>query len=107
MKTENQTMATMTMNPNEAHKEIPGNPSTAKTSQLKLNDRRNGKPLRVLSEDDWKFWIENGYVIIKNAVPGEQAKRLADYLWQYEDKDPNNIDTWYKRPNAEMQMKEL
>ena len=23
----------------------------------KLNDRSNGKPLRVLSEEDWKFWI--------------------------------------------------
>lgn len=90
-----------------AHKEIPGNPSTAKSSALKLNDRSNGKPLRVLSEEDWQFWISNGYVVIKNAVPREQAKQLADYLWQYEGKDPDNIDSWYKRPNAEMQMKEL
>jgi ectoine hydroxylase-related dioxygenase (phytanoyl-CoA dioxygenase family) len=107
---ENKTMAatmTPTMNPENAHKEIPGNPSTAKSSQLRLNDRSNGKPLRVLSEDDWKFWIENGYVVIKNAVPREQAERLADYLWKYEDKDPNDIETWYKRPNAQMQMAEL
>jgi ectoine hydroxylase-related dioxygenase (phytanoyl-CoA dioxygenase family) len=107
---ENKTMApTMmpTMSPENAHKEIPGNPSTAKSSQLKLNDRSNGKPLRVLSEDDWEFWIENGYVVIKNAVPREQAERLADYLWKYEDKDANDIETWYKRPNAQMQMTEL
>src|SRR5580765_7694264 len=107
---ENKTMAatmTPTMDPENAHKEIPGNPSTAKSSQLKLNDRSNGKPLRVLSEDDWKFWIENGYVVIKNAVPREQAERLANYLWEYEDKDPNDIETWYKRPNAQMQMTEL
>jgi ectoine hydroxylase-related dioxygenase (phytanoyl-CoA dioxygenase family) len=109
MKTENQTMATMTMTmaTANAHKEIPGNPSTAKSSVTKLNDRTNGEPLRVLSEDDWKFWIENGYVVIKNAVPREQAERMADYLWQYEDKDPNDIESWYKRPNVKMQMTEL
>ena len=90
-----------------AHKEIPGNPSTAKSSALKLNDRSNGKPLRVLSEDDWKFWTSNGYVVIKNAVPREHAQRLADYLWKYEDKNSNDIESWYKKPNAENQMKEL
>ncbi|MDH5382677.1 MAG: phytanoyl-CoA dioxygenase, partial [Cyclobacteriaceae bacterium] len=47
--------------PNKAHKEIPGNPSTATSSKIKLSDRSNGKPLRVLSEEDWKFWIHNGY----------------------------------------------
>ncbi len=55
--------------PTMAHKEIPGNPSTAKSSQSGLNDRSDGKPLQVLSEADWTFWIENGYVIIRNAVP--------------------------------------
>ena len=109
MTTEKQTMATIatTIDPNQAHKEIPGNPSTAKTSEIKLNDRSNGKPLRLLSEEDWAFWVENGYVVIKNAVPKEQVKKLVDYLWEYEDKDPNDIESWYKRPLAEMEMKEL
>src|SRR5580692_6140547 len=98
------TMQPQTMN---AHKEIPGNPSTAKSSAQKLNDRSNGQPLSLLTETDWNFWITNGYVIIKNAVPREQAKKLADYLWQYEDKDPNDPETWYRKPNTEMQMKEL
>ncbi|WP_224751074.1 phytanoyl-CoA dioxygenase family protein [Mucilaginibacter pankratovii] len=106
---EQQTMANTMMapGPKNAHKEIPGNPSTAKSSQVKLNDRSNGKPLQVLSEDDWKFWVENGYVVIKNAVPREQAEKLAAYLWEYEGKDANDIDSWYKKPNAQMQMKEL
>jgi len=43
---------TPTMMPDNAHKEIPGNPSTAKSSKIKLNDRSNGVPLRVLSEED-------------------------------------------------------
>ena len=57
------------------HLEIPGNPSTTKTNTNKLNDRSNGVKLRVLSEEDWQFWIDNGYIVIKNAVPKEQAKK--------------------------------
>src|SRR3954454_18998143 len=97
---------TPSMAPN-AHKDIPGNPSTAKSSKVKLNDRSNGKPLRVLSEEDWQFWIHNGYIVIKNAVPKEQIMRLADFLWEFEEKDPNNSETWYAPPRAEMKMKEL
>lgn len=92
---------------NKAHEEIPGNPSTATSSRLKLNDRSNGKPLKVLSEADWDFWITNGYIVIKNAVPKEQAQSTADFLWEFEEKDPNNPDTWYAPPRAEMKMKEL
>ncbi|MEO9478301.1 MAG: phytanoyl-CoA dioxygenase family protein [Maribacter dokdonensis] len=92
---------------NKAHVDIPGNPSTATSSKQKLNDRTNGKPLRVLSEDDWKFWKENGYVVVKNAVPLDQAKATAGFLWEFDEKDPNDKSTWYAAPRAEMQMKEL
>ena len=52
------TMATTMATPNSAaHKDIPGNPSTAKSSASKLNDRTNGKALRVLNEEEWNFWI--------------------------------------------------
>ena len=91
----------------DAHKEIPGNPSTAKSSAQRLNDRSNGEPLNILTEQDWDFWTTNGYVVIKGAVPKEQAERLADYLWEYEAKDPNDKTTWYRKPNVDMQMKEL
>ncbi len=93
--------------PHNAHKDIPGNPSTAKSSRVKLNDRSNGVPLRVLSEEDWSFWIENGYVVIKNAVPVEQAQATADFLWEFEEKDPKDPSTWYTEARAEMKMKEL
>lgn len=106
MKTDNATM-TMATAPANAHKEIPGNPSTAKSSQVSLNKRGNNEPLKVLSEADWQFWIENGYVIIKNAVPKAQVEKLAAYLWQYEGKDAYDINTWYKKPNTQMQMSEL
>ncbi len=107
MRTENKATMAPVINPNENHKDIPGNPSTATSSHMKLNDRSDGKPLRLLSEDDWKFWIGNGYIVIKNAVPKEQVQILANFLWEFEEKDPNDMSTWYTPPRAEMLMKEL
>ncbi len=106
MKNEKRTMAPVKM-ANTAHEDIPGNPSTATSSSIQLNDRSNGKPLRVLSEEDWAFWKHNGYIVIKNAVPKEQAKATADFIWEFDEKDPNNPETWYAPPRVEMQMKEL
>lgn len=98
---------TPVMLPDNVHKDIPGNPSMAKSSAIKLNDRSNGQPLHLLSEDDWRFWINNGYVVVKNVIPREQAESTAGFLWEFEEKDPYNSDTWYTPPRAEMQMKEL
>jgi len=106
MKNTNKTM-TPTMIPNNAHKDIPGNPSTAKSSKKKLADRNIGDPLRVLSEEDWAFWKYNGYIVIKNAVPREQALASAKFLWEFEDKKADDQSTWYTAARAEMQMKEL
>ncbi len=101
------TMAPATMLPNNAHTEIPGNPSTAMSSHLKLNDRANGKPLKVLSEADWAFWVHNGYIVVKNAVPKENCQHMVDLLWEFEEKNPNDPTTWYAPPRAEIKMKEL
>ena len=89
------------------HQEIPGNPSTAKSSTLSLNTRTNQTPLRVLTESEWQFWIEKGYIVIKNAIPKEQATATADFLWEFEEKHPHDPNTWYTPPRAEMKMKEL
>ena len=89
------------------HQEIPGNPSTAKSSTLSLNTRTNQTPLRVLTETEWQFWMEKGYIVIKNAIPKEQATATADFLWEFEEKHPHDPKTWYTPPRAEMKMKEL
>jgi ectoine hydroxylase-related dioxygenase (phytanoyl-CoA dioxygenase family) len=105
-----QTMAPtgpQTMIPGNAHREIPGNPSTATSSKISLNDRSNGIQLRVLSEEDWLGWLHNGYVIVKRAVSPEQAARTAAFLWEFEEKNPDDPETWYSAPRAEMKMKEL
>lgn len=96
-----------TMIPNNAHKDIPGNPSTAKSSTKKLNDRPNNEPLGVLTDEQWKFWKHNGYIVIKNAVPKSQAKETANFLWEFEEKKAQDKSTWYSAPRAEMKMKEL
>ena len=89
------------------HKDIPGNPSTAKTSKLKLRRKVSFNSLKVLSVNDWKFWIENGYIVIKNAVAKDKAKKTASFLWEFEEKDSEDTSTWYSPPRAEMKMKEL
>ena len=89
------------------HKEIPGNPSTAKSSSKKLNNRQNKNPLRVLTENQWSFWVQKGYIVIKNAIPKKQAEDTANFLWKFEEKNPKDVSTWYSEPRAEMQMKEL
>ncbi|MFN7539171.1 MAG: phytanoyl-CoA dioxygenase family protein [Bacteroidota bacterium] len=103
---ENKSMVPTMAQQNE-HLDIPGNPSTAKSSHLQLNDRSNGKPLRVLSEEDWTFWKHNGYIVIKQAVSKEQAAATAAFLWEFEEKNSDDPTTWYTAPRAEMKMKEL
>jgi ectoine hydroxylase-related dioxygenase (phytanoyl-CoA dioxygenase family) len=93
--------------PNNAHKDIPGNPSTAKSSSIGLRTSATSDSLRVLSIEDWNFWLHNGFVVIKNAVSREQAQKTADFLWEFEEKNPNNPESWYTAARAEMQMKEL
>lgn len=96
-----------TMVPDNQHTDIPGNPSTAKSSNVQLRKEATPETLRVLSIEQWNFWKENGYVVIKNAVPKIQAEETAAFLWEFEDKDKNDQNTWYTRARAEMQMKEL
>ena len=95
------------MIPDNKHKEIPGNPSTAKSSIQKLRNSASIDTLRVLTMDQWNFWIENGYIIIKNAVSRMQAMKTAEFIWEFDDKDPNDPSTWYTEARAEMEMKEL
>lgn len=89
------------------HKDIPGNPSTSAAKQATLNDRFRHRPLKVLTDEDWNFWWDNGYVIIKKAVPKSYTRRLQDLLWEFEEMDPNQRESWYASPKGEMQMKEL
>tara|TARA_Y200000002_G_scaffold136810_1_gene112770 strand:- start:511 stop:1461 length:951 start_codon:yes stop_codon:yes gene_type:complete len=95
------------MTPDNEHKDIPGNPSTAKSSIQKLRISASKDTLRVLTMNQWNFWIENGYIVVKNAVTREQALKTAEFIWEFDDKDPFDPSTWYAEARAEMEMKEL
>ena len=97
----------MSMILDNQHKDIPGNPSTAKSSIQKLRTQASSNSLRVLTIDQWNFWIENGYVVIKNAVSRKKALKTANFIWEFDDKNPNDQSTWYSKARAEMEMKEL
>jgi len=106
MKNENPTMAAKTV-PDNQHKDIPGNPSTAKSSNINLRTEATSDSLKVLTLEEWNFWKEQGYVVIKNAVSREQAEQTASFIWEFEDKNPTDKNTWYSAPRAEMKMKVL
>ena len=53
---------------------------------------------KVLSWTDWKFWRENGYLIISNVIPLNNCENLIDKLWEYIGADPVQNETWYDIP---------
>ena len=80
-------------------------PTTSATTQLKDVVKR--LPLRVLSEDDWRHWTTQGYVIVRGAVPVDKVERLVDLLWRFDEKDPRDPSTWYAPQRREHKMAEL
>lgn len=96
-----------TIIPDNQHKDIPGNPSTAKSSNVQLRKTATPDTLRVLTMEDWQFWQHHGYIVIKQAVPRAQAQATANFLWEFEEKEPQDASTWYTVPRAELKMKEL
>jgi len=74
---------------------------------IPLNERPNNEPLRVLTEEEFKFWRENGYVVVRNVVPKENIERTVDLIWEFEEQNPSDPSTWYRSPRREHQMTEL
>jgi len=61
-----------------------------------LRDLEKTRPLRVLSEEDFAFWQTYGYVVVKQAIPAEAARRLLDFAWDFQALDPGRPETWYE-----------
>jgi ectoine hydroxylase-related dioxygenase (phytanoyl-CoA dioxygenase family) len=61
----------------------------------------------VLSAEDLAFWNENGYVIVRNAVPTAKAKAAEDAVWSFLDMSPADPTSWYKKPIGKGIMMEL
>ncbi|MBS4096282.1 MAG: phytanoyl-CoA dioxygenase family protein [Sulfuricella sp.] len=56
---------------------------------------REGIDEPVLTEQDLAFWEENGYVILRNAVPVADCRDAEAALWAYLGMDPQNPESWY------------
>ncbi|HRW11067.1 MAG TPA: DUF1479 family protein [Caldilineaceae bacterium] len=62
---------------------------------------------RLLSPEDRAFWEENGYVIIRNAVPQENVDAVIDAIWDFLEVDRNEPEAWYKAPVSRAGMLEM
>ena len=80
---------------------------TSNLVSTQLKDIQKTLPLRVLSKADWAFWQQNGYVIVRQAVPAANVERLVELLWRFDEKDPNDASTWYAPQRRDHIMKEL
>ena len=49
----------------------------------------------VLNADDLRFFEENGYVIVPNAVPQANLDALIKVIWEFLEMDPDDPATWY------------
>jgi hypothetical protein len=64
-------------------------------AQTQLKDIQKSQPLRVLSEPDYAHWQACGYVIVREAITTAAARRLLDFLWDFQGLDPGRPGTWY------------
>lgn len=51
----------------------------------------------ILSDEDLRFWNENGYVVVKNAISKKDCEDTQQAIWDYLKMDPNKKETWYER----------
>jgi hypothetical protein len=63
--------------------------------------------MRVLSEIEMEFWNENGYVILHDAAPPENLRAVVKAIWEFQEMDPDDPETWYRTPERANGMPEL
>ncbi|GIF12701.1 phytanoyl-CoA dioxygenase family protein [Actinoplanes teichomyceticus] len=64
-------------------------------AETPLRDLRKAHQLRVLSEEDFAFWQTYGYIVVREAVPSEHARRLLAFAFAFQGLDPDRPQTWY------------
>ena len=77
------------------------------SSQTPLHLIKKQLPFRVMSTADWEHWTTKGFIIARQVVPQANVERLAKLLWEFDEKDPLNQETWYAPQRREHKMKEL
>jgi hypothetical protein len=54
--------------------------------------------MTIITQEHRDFFRENGYVVIKNAVPRGNCDRVIEAIWLCLGKDPSNQEEWYTPP---------
>lgn len=54
----------------------------------------------VLNEEDLNFWKENGYVVVKNAIPMEDCVKTQNAILNYLEASLEDSCSWYKNNEA-------
>ena len=55
--------------------------------------------MRVLSPDEIEFFEQNGYVVVRAAVPAEQCQAVIDAIFGFLGMDAAQPDGWYREPH--------
>jgi len=50
----------------------------------------------VLTDEDLKFWDENGYLVLKNVIPKQQCLATQQAIWDFLEMSPHDPSSWYK-----------
>ena len=75
-----------------ANATIAGREHTASVREW-LESIENSAP--VLSAEDLKHWEDNGYIVLREAVPEAACRAAAEVIWDYVGADPQRPDSWY------------
>ena len=54
--------------------------------------------MSVLTAEDKNFFAENGYVIVRDAVPAADCEAVVSAIFAFLEMDRNNPDDWYRLP---------
>ena len=60
-----------------------------------------------MSEEDLRFWKENGYVVAREVIPIENCRATERAIWEFAGMDPDDPETWYLDPPVGNIMKEI
>jgi ectoine hydroxylase-related dioxygenase (phytanoyl-CoA dioxygenase family) len=52
--------------------------------------------MSVLNDGDRRFWEENGYVVVHDAVPRENLDAVIQTIAEFLEIDPDDPETWYR-----------
>lgn len=54
--------------------------------------------MSVFTQEELNGWEENGYIVVREAVPKEHCDAVIDALWEFLEMDPNKPESWYGLP---------